>query len=648
MGVPTVTITVADASIGVGETSLITFVFSEAVYAPNFQYAGGQTYPSGSVGGYATSDNITWTTTFTPTAGTMDATNMVTLDMSVIYDLNTEYSGVGVASSNNYAVDTERPTASVVVDYDTLRAGDAAPVTFTFSEAVTNFANADLTIASGTLSAVTDSGDGITWTATLTPTASVTVASNLISLNLTTITDLAGNTGLGSQDSNSYAVSTVRPTATIVLTDDALKVGETSLVTFTFSEAVSGLDAGDMVIANGAIGTITTADGGVVWTGTFTPTAAITEATNLIVLNNAAIENAAGNVGAGVAYSNNYAIDTAAPTASIVVTESGLLAAETSLVTFTFSEAVTGFVLADVATENGSLSNLTTGDNVTWTATLTPTAGVTDTSNVVTLDRTLIADAAGNAGIGVTSSNNYEIDTPTPAQQPPPPPPAPIEMPGTASADIIVGNALSNTIVAGDADDVVSGGSGDDTVSGDAGDDRVQGNIGADDVAGGAGADWVLGGQDDDHVQGNTGADYVAGDKGDDTVLGGQDQDVVYGGEDDDYASGDRGDDTVRGGQGDDQVLGGDGNDFVSGDRGSDTVTGGLGADLFHSFGAAGVDLVTDFNFAEGDRVMLDLGTIYVAAQVGLDTVITMEGGAEMTLANVALASLAPDWIFAA
>ena len=48
---------------------------------------------------------------------------------------------------------------------------------------------------------------------------------------------------------------------------------------------------------------------------------------------------------------------------------------------------------------------------ITWTATFTPTAGITDTSNLITLDNTGVADAAGNAGTGTTDSNNYAIDT---------------------------------------------------------------------------------------------------------------------------------------------------------------------------------------------------------------------------------------------
>jgi hypothetical protein len=48
-------------------------------------------------------------------------------------------------------------------------------------------------------------------------------------------------------------------------------------------------------------------------------------------------------------------------------------------VTITFSEAVSGLDLADFSVEHGALSNLSSSDGgITWTATLTPTAGITD------------------------------------------------------------------------------------------------------------------------------------------------------------------------------------------------------------------------------------------------------------------------------
>ena len=77
-------------------------------------------------------------------------------------------------------------------------------------------------------------------------------------------------------------------------------------------------------------------------------------------------------------------------------------------------------------------------------------------------------------------------------------------------------------------------------------------------------------------------------------------------------------------------------------------VGGGAGADIFSTHGEAGIDRVTDFSLAEGDRVQLAPGTQYTLAQVGADTVINMTGGGQMTLVGVSMGSLTPGWIFGA
>jgi Ca2+-binding RTX toxin-like protein len=463
------------------------------------------------------------------------------------------------------------------------------------------------------------------------------------------VADLAGNAGTGTTDSNNYAVDTARPTATIVVAETALTAGETSQVTVTFSEAVSGFTTADLTVANGALSAVASSDGGTTWTTTLTPSASVTDATNLITLANTGVADLAGNAGTGTTDSNNYAVDTVRPTATIVVADNTLSVGESSLVTVTFSEAVTGFSNADLTVENGALSAVASSDGgITWTATLTPSASVTDATNLITLDNAGVANTAGNAGAGATSSNNNAIDTTVTPPTSEPEPVTPVQIAGSTGADTIAGNDQNNLIDGGAGADSVAGGVGADTVQGGEGGDVLQGNSGMDSLSGGVGADVVLGGKDNDHLQGNAQNDLLSGDNGDDTVLGGQDDDTVQGGIGADYVSGDKGDDFVRGGQGDDVVIGGDGDDFVSGDLGSDTLTGGAGADIFHSFGAAGLDRVIDFNLAQGDRVMLDPGTTFTLAQLGADTVITMGGGGQVILANVQLATLSGDWIFGA
>ncbi|RMM08139.1 BNR repeat-containing glycosyl hydrolase [Pseudomonas caricapapayae] len=406
---PTATIVVADSALSVGETSLVTITFSEAVSGFN---NADLTVENGTLSAVSSSDGgVTWTATFTPAAGVTDASNLITLDNTGFAN-GSGVTGSGVTSSNNYAVDTLRPTATIVVADNALAIGETSLVTITFSEAVSGFSNADLVVANGTLSAVSSTDGGLTWTATLTPSTGVTDSSNLVTLNNAGVTDLAGNAGTGLTFSNNYAIDSVRPTASIVVADNALSIGETSLVTITFSEAVSGFDNSDLSVANGTLSAVSSSDGGITWTATFTPTINVADSTNLITLNNAGVADLAGNAGSGLTNSNNYSIDTIQPTATIVVADSALSVGETSLVTITFSEAVSGFSNADLTVENGTLSAVSSSDGgITWTATFTPTANVTDASNLVTLDNTGFTNASGNTGSGITSSNNYAIDT---------------------------------------------------------------------------------------------------------------------------------------------------------------------------------------------------------------------------------------------
>jgi hypothetical protein len=408
---PTATVVIADTALGIGQTSLVTITFSEAV--SGFTNAD-LTIANGTLSNVSSSDGgTTWTATFTPAAGITDTSNVITLDNTGIADLAGN-AGSGTSDSNNYVIDSQRPTATIVVADTSLSAGETSLVTITFSEAVSGFDNSDLSVANGTLSAVSSSDGGITWTATFTPNVGVRDATNLIILNNSAIADLAGNAGTGTTSSTNYTIDTVLPTATIVVADNALNIGETSLVTITFSEAVSGFSNADLSIANGTLSAVSSSDGGITWTATFTPTSNVTDASNLITLDNSGVQNASGNAGSGTTVSNNYAIDTQRPTATIVVADPALGVGQTTTVTITFSEAVSGFSLADLTVANGTLSGLSTADNITWTATLTPTAGVTDTSNLITLDNTGVSDAAGNTGSGTTDSNNYAIDSQRP------------------------------------------------------------------------------------------------------------------------------------------------------------------------------------------------------------------------------------------
>jgi hypothetical protein len=116
--------------------------------------------------------------------------------------------------------------------------------------------------------------------------------------------------------------------------------------------------------------------------------------------------------GARVLIQRAFMGDQTGPQVTIIVADNYVMRGETSLVTFVWSEVVSGFSLADVTADNGTLSGLTTSDNITFTATFTPTSTeIVDATNVVTVDQEGVQDQAGNWGVGSATSNNYTVDT---------------------------------------------------------------------------------------------------------------------------------------------------------------------------------------------------------------------------------------------
>lgn len=192
----------------------------------------------------------------------------------------------------------------------------------------------------------------------------------------------------------------------------------------------------------------------------------------------------------------------------------------------------------------------------------------------------------------------------------------------------LLGGGGADLMVGGDGANFLRGEDGTDFILGGAGFDDVNGNRDADTIDGGSGGgDWLVGGQGADSITAHAGDGVLLGNMGEDSLVGGL------------------GNETLRGGQGDDVLLGGQGNDWLSGDRGDDELAGGAGADTFHSFGAAGVDRVLDFDATQGDRVRLDPGTTYRVDQVGADTFISLSGGGQVILVDVQSGNLPSDWI---
>jgi VCBS repeat-containing protein len=190
-----------------------------------------------------------------------------------------------------------------------------------------------------------------------------------------------------------------------------LLAGQTSTVTFTFSEAVSNFVLGDTTVTGGALSNLVhvglNGSNQDVYTATFTPGVTNTEAGSVQV-NAASYADLAGNSGAA-SNTVNFSGDTLAPTVSIAANHTALLAGQTAAVTFIFSEAV-AFALGDTTVTGGSLSNLVhVGLNGShqdiYTATFTPDA-VNNEAGSVEVNVASYTDLAGNTG---ASSNTLDF-----------------------------------------------------------------------------------------------------------------------------------------------------------------------------------------------------------------------------------------------
>jgi len=197
------------------------------------------------------------------------------------------------------------------------------------------------------------------------------------------------------------------PTATISMSDTALKIGDTSTVTITFSEPVSNFDNSDVTVENGTLGTLSSSDGKI-WTGTFTPSSSIEDTSNVITLS-PTYTDVIGNAGSS-AVSATYAIDTLAPIPTITINS------------ITADNAISSVEASGNITITGSVTNANNGDSVVlnvaginYSTTVlnggfsvpVPGSQIIKTSSVTASISTV--DIAGNVGT-ISDAQSYTIN----------------------------------------------------------------------------------------------------------------------------------------------------------------------------------------------------------------------------------------------
>ena len=398
---PSVAISSDTATLISGQTANITFHFSTA---PMGFTASDVSVSGGTLSGLAAValDPTTYTAVFTPTAGVASANASITVASGSYTDLVGNGGGAGATPA--IAIDTLGPTLAITSNLAAVHSGDAATITFTFSEAPAGFNAGDISTSGGTLSGLAATANPLVFTATFTPTPNQATGNASITVAGGSYTDAAGNVG-GAGGSPSISIDTLAPSisATSAVFSNDTGISATDLVTKTASQTISGLLSG--VLAAGEKVEVSL-DNGAHWVnanavaGTSAWSLAGQTLTGSDTLQ-VRVSDAVGNH--GNAYSVAYVLDTTAPTLAITSDVATLLNGQSATLTFTFSEAPQGFTAADIVAGSGAVSNLAvTANPLVYTATFTPAAGASGGSGTVTVAGGTYGDVAGNGGAGAT------------------------------------------------------------------------------------------------------------------------------------------------------------------------------------------------------------------------------------------------------
>ena len=320
----------------------------------------------------ANSDNTTYTATITPT-----------LSGSVTFDVN---AGVATDAANNQNTAATSQTVSVDVDTPGVSIGvpsgdqtNAFEATITFTEAVSDFEQGDLSISGTANATITtwNTTDNITYTATITPTTTGTVT---LSVAAGVATDAADNLNTASETHTVTAfvtqqqnIDTNPPGVSITVPTEPQNSAFEATITFT--ETVSGFVQSELSLTPNTAGATIT--GWVASSDTTTYTATITPTTSGEVLLSIAAGVAidAANNPNTASQTQTVSVDRDTPGVRISVSlsvQTGAFAA-----TIIFTETVLGFIQSDLSltgsTASATITAWNTTDNTTYTATITPT-----------------------------------------------------------------------------------------------------------------------------------------------------------------------------------------------------------------------------------------------------------------------------------
>ena len=318
--------------------------------------------------------------------------------ISVPEDVGRDYAGNLSTASGPHTVIIDMDAPTLTVSAPTVAQSGAFDVTITFSEAVSGFEQAEVSLANNTATAsvgALTTTDNIIYTTTVTPTTSGTVS---LSVPASVATDAAGNANTASGTHTITVNISDGPSVTV----SAPTVAQSGAfdVTITFSEAVSGFEQADVSLADSTATASITA-WNIVDTTTYTATITPTTSGDVVISIPADVATNAADNANTASDTHTVTVDMDAPTVRIFTPRNEwnepVTQSEAFNVRIRFSEAVSGFEPADVSLADSSatatVTSLDTSNNITYTATITPTASGAVYINIL---EGVATDTAGN------------------------------------------------------------------------------------------------------------------------------------------------------------------------------------------------------------------------------------------------------------
>ena len=374
--VTSITSTTSDGSYKLGEDISVTVEFSEAVTVTGTPQLILETGATDAVVNYS-SGSGTSTLTFTYTVGSGEnsadldyvSTSSLTLNGGSILDAASNVAiltlptpgGTGSLGANKaLIVDTTPPTVGITVKNGNVSVLDGGStnsltlnVTFTSSEATTDFVVGDVSVTGGTLSNFTSSSSTV-YTATFTTTGTA----GIMDVAANTFTDAAGNDNTATTSSKfSWSYDDTPPTVVITATNvggNVLDEGTSSYasvtLSFTISEATTDFTVEDVSVTGGTLSNFTSSSN-TVYRATFTSAAA---GSNSVEVSSDKFTDAAGNgnIASGI-FNWIYSVSVATLTVDkMSIPENGTAIITASISPLSVQDITITFTTSGTATKN--------------------------------------------------------------------------------------------------------------------------------------------------------------------------------------------------------------------------------------------------------------------------------------------------------